>query len=232
MPRDLKITLGILTVAVLIGLISLRGLHRHMQDLAESQSSEEKARREVLAPEIKTPTDVSQGAKIYWAAGEDRVSATTVELALSADPVQRGKQVLRALIADTPSPEQRTMPADAELLAFYILSDGTAVADFSDALSSETPSGIESEQLVADSITRTLEDNVPTARRLKILIHGQEVETLAGHVDLTGFFDLNPPNPAPPAPAQSNSAPAMNPPNASAPPKYRRPGSIAKPPPK
>jgi hypothetical protein len=228
MPRDLKIALGILSVAVLIGLISLRGLHRRMEGLAESQSSEEKARREVLAPEIKTPTDVSQGAKIYWAAGEDRVTSTTVELALSADPVQRGKQVLQALIADTPSPEQRTMPADAELLAFYILSDGTAVADFSDALSSETPSGIESEQLVVDSMTRTLEDNVPTARRLKILIHGQEVETLAGHVDLTGFFDLNPPNPAPLAPAQSNAAPATNPPNASAP----RPGSIAKPPPK
>jgi hypothetical protein len=232
MPRDLKIALGILSVAVLIGLISLRGLHRHMQGLAESQSSEEKARREVLAPEIKTPTDVSQGTKIYWAAGEDRVTATTVELALSADPVQRGKQVLQALISDTPTPEQRTMPADAELLAFYILSDGTAVADFSDALSSETPSGIESEQLVVDSITRTLEDNVPTALRLKILIHGQEVETLAGHVDLTGFFDLNPPNAAPQAPAQSNAAPAMNSPNASALPKSRRPGGIAKPQPK
>ena len=69
MPRDLKIALGILTVAVLVGLISLRGLHQRMQGLAESQSSEEKARREVLAPEIKTPTDAPQGARIYWAAG-------------------------------------------------------------------------------------------------------------------------------------------------------------------
>ena len=110
MPRDLKIALGILTVAVLIGLISSRGSHQRMQGLAESQSTEEKARREVLAPEIKTPTDVPQGAKIYWAAGEDRVASTTVELALSADPVERGKQVLHALIADTPSPEQRTIP--------------------------------------------------------------------------------------------------------------------------
>ena len=66
MPRYFKIALGILTVAVLIGLISLRGLHQRMQGLAESQSTEEKARREVLAPEIKTPTDVPQGAKIYW----------------------------------------------------------------------------------------------------------------------------------------------------------------------
>jgi hypothetical protein len=229
MPRDLKIALGILTVAVLIGLISLRGLHQRMQGLAESQSTEEKARREVLAPKIKTPTDVPQGAKIYWAAGEDRVASTAVELALSADPVERGKQVLHALIADTPSSEQRTIPADAELLAFYILPDGTTVADFSDALSSETPSGVESEQLVVDSISQTLENNVATVRRLKILIHGQEVETLAGHLDLTGFFDLNPPNAAPLAPPRSNAASATNPPNASASPKSRRPGSLGKP---
>ena len=193
MPRNLKIVLAMLSVAVAVGLLSLRGLHRRMQGLAELQSSEEKARREVLAPEISTPSDVPQGAKIYWAAGEDRVAATTVERALSADPVERGKQVLHALIADAPTAEQRTISADTELLAFYILPDGTAIADFSDALSSETPSGTESEQVVLDSIAKTLENNVPVVRRLKILIHGQEVETLAGHVDLTGFFELNPP---------------------------------------
>ena len=230
MPRDLKIALGILTVAVAVVLISLRGLHRRMQGLAESQSSDEKARREVLAPEISTPSDVPQGAKIYWAAGEDRVTATTVELALSADPVQRGKQALEALIADTPTAEQRTIPADTELLAFYILSDGTAIADFSDALSSETPSGIESEQLVVDSIARTLENNVPTPRRLKILIHGQEAETLAGHVDLTGFFDLNPLNAAPQAPAPSSAAPTPSTPSSvPAPPKTLAPGGAPKP---
>jgi hypothetical protein len=42
-----------------------------------------------------------------------------------------------------------------------------------------------------DSITRTLEANVPKVQRLKILIHGQEVETLAGHLDLTGTFLVN-----------------------------------------
>jgi len=71
------------------------------------------------------------------------------------------------------------------------LPDGTAIADFSDTLSTGTPSGIMSEQLAVDSIARTLEKNVSGLRRLKILIHGQEVDTLAGHVDLTGFFDLN-----------------------------------------
>ncbi len=213
MPRNLKIALGILIAAVLVGLISLRGLHQRMQGLAESQSSEEQARREVLTPEISTPTDAKVNAKIFWAGGEDRVVATVVQIPLSADPVERGKQVLQALIADATTIEQRTIPSDTALLGFYILADGTAIADFSAPLSSETPSGIESEQLVIDSISRTLENNIPTVRRLKILIHGQEVDTLAGHVDLTGFFDLNPPGSSPvaPAAAQSPNAPTATP---------------------
>ncbi|MBV9888874.1 MAG: hypothetical protein JO119_20210, partial [Acidobacteria bacterium] len=41
------------------------------------------------------------------------------------------------------------------------------------------------------SITKTLEANVPQVRWLKILIHGQEVDTLAGHLDLTRTFLVN-----------------------------------------
>jgi hypothetical protein len=192
MPRNLKITLGILSVAVLIGLISLHGLHRRIEHLSQEQGSEEQQRRELLKPEIATSTDAMANAKIYWAAGVDRVTPVETQLPLSADAAKRGRQVLDALIADAPSEEQRTLPADARLLGFYILPDGTAIADFSEALASETPSGILSEEIAVESIARTVESNVASARRLKILIHGQEVDTLAGHADLTGFFDLNP----------------------------------------
>ena len=141
MPRKWKIAIGILAVAVLIGLISLRGLHRRMERLAETQAAEEQARHEVLAPPISTPTDVNVKAKIFWAAGPDQVAPVEIELPLSADPVQRSRQLLQALIANPPTPDQRTLPADTVLLGFYILPDGTAIADFSDALSTEMPSG-------------------------------------------------------------------------------------------
>ena len=192
MPRNLKITLGILSVAVLIGLISLRGLHQRIEHLSKEEGSEEQERRELLKPATSTSTDVMVNAKIFWAAGADRIAAVEMQLPLSADPAKRGRQVLDALIADAPGEAQRTLPADTTLLGFYILPDGTAIADFSEALASETPSGILSEEMAVDSIARTLESNVAGARRLKILIHGQEVDTLAGHADLTGFFDLNP----------------------------------------
>lgn len=193
MPRNLKIALGILGVAVLIGLISLHGLHQRIQHLSESPNSEEQARHDVLTAPIATPTDVKVQAKIFWgAAAPDRIASVLVELPLSADPVQRAKQVLNELISSPPTPEQRTLPADATILGFYILPDGTAIADFSDALVTEIPSGIASEETAVDSIAQTLGSNIPSLRRLKILIRGQEMDTLAGHVDLTGFFDLTP----------------------------------------
>ena len=213
MTRNLKITIAILAVAVIIGLLSLRGLSKRIERLQENPSSEEQARRELLAPKVSTPTDVLSRAKIYWAAAADSTAPTEVELALSADPVKRARQVIDTLVSEAPSPEQRTLPEDTTLLGFYLLPDGTAVADFSDSLSSETPSGILSERLAVDSIVQTLKSNLPAAHRLKILIHGQEVDTLAGHVDLTGFFDLNPPAAAPavaePIAALASPVPAL-----------------------
>lgn len=227
MPRNVKIAIAILAVAVVIGLISLGSLRSHMKGLNVTQSSEEQARRAVLEPPISTPTDKPVEAKIFWAAGPGKVSPVKIELPLSADPVERSRQLLRALIANPPTPGQRTLPASTTLLGFYILPGGTAVADFSDSLASELPSGILSESAAVDSIVKTLAADVPQLRRLKILIHGQEVDTLAGHVDLTGFFDLNPALPAtsnasvssgrPVAPADAEasskaSAPAAPPP--------------------
>jgi hypothetical protein len=44
---------------------------------------------------------------------------------------------------------------------------------------------------------------------MKILIHGQEMETLAGHLDLTGTFVVNTnPAPAPTSQPSAASAPA------------------------
>ena len=129
---------------------------------------------------------------MFWGSkAGDSFTPVTVELPLSVDPVLRAKQVLNTLLAGPIDPEARTLPADAALLAFYLLPDGTGVADFSESMSTSIPSGIQSEQMAVDSITRTLEANVPQVQRLKILIHGQEMDTLAGHLDLTQTFLVN-----------------------------------------
>jgi spore germination protein GerM len=154
------------------------------------QQSEEQARRELAQPITVNPGDPRVKTRLFWASDalDSTLAPVVVELPLANDPVVRSKQVLNTLLAGPVDAELRTLPPDAVLLAFYLLPDGTGIADFSEALATAVPSGIASEQMAVDSIARTLEANVPQVQRLKILIHGQEVETLAGHLDLTGAF--------------------------------------------
>jgi len=192
LSKGLKTTIVILAVMVALGLVTLPGLRRAMQRLRRVPRTEEQARREVMEEPISTPTDVQVQAHMYWlsAAAPNSLEPTAISLPLSADPVERSKQLLNALIARAPAPENRTLPVEASLLAFYIQPDGTAIADFSDEISSKMESGILSEQLAVQSITQTLGANVSGIRQLKILVHGQEAETLSGHLDLYGMFPV------------------------------------------
>ncbi|MBS1839278.1 MAG: GerMN domain-containing protein [Acidobacteria bacterium] len=188
-----RILIG-LVVAVVAAAIYLPVLKKRVKRQAQvQQKSEEQARRELTQSLNANSNEPKVKAKLYWAAdGDDSgLSSTTVELPLSNDPTLRAKQVLNTLLAGPVDSELKTLPSDAALLAFYILPDGTGVADFSEAMTTSIPSGIQSEQLAVDSIARTLSENVPQVKQLKILIHGQEVETLAGHLDLTGTFPVN-----------------------------------------
>jgi hypothetical protein len=213
LSKGLKTTIVILCVMVALGLVTLPGLRQTVQRLRSTPRTEEQARREVMQEPISTPTDVQVQAQMFWlsAATPTSLEATAIPLPLSADPVERSKQLLNALIARAPAPEKRTLPAEASLLAFYIQPDGTAIADFSDEISSGMPSGILSEQLAVQSIAQTLGANVTGIRQLKILVHGQEAETLAGHLDLYGFFPVSSATPAAAPAAPSSTAPTASP---------------------
>lgn len=193
MSRGLKATIAILAALVVLALLALPGLRQAIQRISKSPKSEQEARREVMQAPISTPTDVNVQAQMYWLSPTTpgSLAATSVQIPLSADSVQRAKQLLNALIVMSPAPARRTLPADATLLAFYIQPDGTGIADFSDELSTGTPSGILSEQLAVDSIVQTLGANNTGIQKLKILIHGQDAETLAGHLDISGVFPVS-----------------------------------------
>jgi hypothetical protein len=116
MSRALKIALGVLAMAVVIGVFNFQSLRARILRLARSQKTEEQARREVLAPPVSTPTDKLVQAQIYWAVSTGGVAPVAVQLPLSDDPVQRAKQVLQELITSPPTADQRTLPADTNLL--------------------------------------------------------------------------------------------------------------------
>jgi hypothetical protein len=57
--------------------------------------------------------------------------------------------------------------------------------DLSSDLVSGIYPGIEAESLAVYSIVNSITTNIPAVKRVKILIQGQEVDTLEGHADLT-----------------------------------------------
>jgi spore germination protein GerM len=228
-PRWRGWLLSGLALAVIVAAIYFPTLRRRVQRAARlQQQSEEQARRELTLTLPANPGQPRVKTKLFWASstGDDGLAPTTVELPLSDDPVLRAKQVLNTLLAGPVDTELRTLPPDAALLEFYLLPDGTGVADFSEALATSTPSGIQSEQLAVDSIARTLEADVPQVQRMKILIHGQEMETLAGHLDLMGTFVVNTkPSQAAEKLAQTPAPPGSQPPRTGAPASNKAPAA-------
>jgi len=208
-PRWRTWLIGMLVLAVIVAAAYFPILKRRLRQSAQvQQQSEEQARRELTQPSVASSGEPLIRARMFWSSGAEDGSLMPVgvDLPLAKDPVLRAKQVLNTLLAGPVDADLRTLPPDAVLLAFYLLPDGTGIADFSEALATATPSGIESEQMAVDSITKTLEANVPEVRWLKILVHGQEVDTLAGHLDLTRTFQVN----AKPAAMPSTAAQAAN----------------------
>jgi hypothetical protein len=228
MPRAWKIAAAAAVVFVIFAVMSIPAMVRSVLGLRTAGVTAEQQRRSIIQSPISTPTDTRVTAQLFWASPTlpGTIEPSQVELPLSADPVQRAKQLIAALITQAPTPAQSTLPADATLLQFYLLPDGTAVADFSDALGTETPSGILSEQLAVDSIVRTLGAGVSQVHQLKILIHGQETETLAGHLDLTGFFPVTAPDSTAALAAAPSSTSTASPTAPAAPaPPARKPAS-------
>lgn len=116
----------------------------------------------------------------------------TVNIALPGDPAERSRQVLRALIsAYLDNKSKHPLATGADIEAVFLVKPNIAVVDTNAEFADGHRSGILVEQLTVASIAQTLAANVDGVGRVKILVQGKERETLAGHADLTRFYELS-----------------------------------------
>ncbi len=139
-----------------------------------------------------TPANSGSRAVLMLASDADgRLHRRQVATQLPADPGSRTRELIRLLLAayaEKGSPHP--LPPGAAVKEVFIIGGNTAVIDFNLDFADQHPSGVRVERLTVDSIAATLAANVPAIRRIKILIEDQERPTLAGHLDLSGFFDV------------------------------------------
>jgi hypothetical protein len=183
-PRHL-----LLAVAALLVLVVGMGLYlRHIRERAQ-QTEATAVDASPVAPPASGPTET---VTLYVAddvAGILRARAA--EIPLPGGRQQRAEELLRALLriyqqAGAAHPLSR----GADIRAIYLVDPGAAVIDLNAAFADQHRSGILSEQLTINSLVETLGVNVPGIQRVNILVEGQSRETLAGHADLSNWFDV------------------------------------------
>jgi Sporulation and spore germination len=149
------------------------------QRLAQQQSI-------VLPPGTGPTTPVT----FYLASDADGILHRSQEaMALPEERSERVRTILRALFARYPQASQSpSSSAGSDLRDVFLLGTDTAVVDTSTSFADSRPSGVLAEELTIASIVATLHANNPQIVRVKILVDGNERETLAGHADLRRFY--------------------------------------------
>ena len=184
-PRPL-----LLSVATMLVVVVLMGFYlRHMRSQERQEAVPPAANALPVAPPPSGPTETVTLYVADDAAGILR--PRSAQIPLPSGRQQRAEELLRALVRiyQQPGATHPLAPA-SDIRSVYLVNPGIAVVDLNAAFADQHRSGILSEQLTINSLVETLAINVPAIQRVSILVEGKARETLAGHADLTDFFDV------------------------------------------
>jgi len=184
MTRALTFATALLLAAVVAMGVYLHILRRNERERAQNLPDT----RPISAPVAGPASHVI----LYLAYdGPGTVRAQEATIALPADPAQRGREILHALLGEyVKRPSSHELPAGADVKDVFLVSGNTAVVDTTPAFAEGHRSGIFVETLTVASLVKTLTANLPGVTRVKILVDGKQRETLAGHADLECFYDV------------------------------------------
>lgn len=184
-PRSFYIAVSVLLAAAL----GMSVYVWHMRGRAAATPVASSDRRPV-APPVAGPTEQVSLFVAYDDVGV--LHAQFARIALPSVRQERAEELLRALLAiylDKSSPHP--LPPGSDIRSVYMVDPGLAVIDINAAFADGHRSGVLEEELTVASLIQTLSANIPGILRVKILVEGQERETLAGHADLAQFFDVS-----------------------------------------
>src|SRR5579863_3963868 len=183
-PRHLLIGVVVLLVAV-FGMSMYAWHMRGRVAITPGPSADTRA----LALQFSGPTERATLFVAYDIDGSLR--PRSAQIPLPAGRQQRAEELIGALLSiylDKLSPHPLAPGADVR--SVFLVDPGVAVIDLNSAFADGHRSGVLVEDLTIASLIHTISANIPGVLKVKILVDGKERETLAGHADLTGFYDV------------------------------------------
>jgi hypothetical protein len=181
-PRYLQITMALLFVAVLVLGFYVRHMRGRVKEAVRVVASRP------LAPPASGPTEQ---VTLYVAYDDPGVlHAESARIALSSGRQERAQELVQALLVRYLDRQStHPLPARADVRDVYMVDPGLVVIDLNSAFADGHRSGILVEQLTVASLSETLAANLPGINRVQFLVDGKQRDTLAGHADLSGYYD-------------------------------------------
>jgi hypothetical protein len=210
-----KVLLLIMLGVLAAGAFYLRALAQRVF-IQTPKQAEQAIRTRLHEAAFEPSSGPQQSALLYFPSLNDaRLIAEVRRITWAENDSDKIRQVLLALI-EGPGQAPASLPASGPVLSrplppstnvrgVFLVSDGTAYVDFANEVlngpqaaspGSAPPSGltpgIATETLAVYSVVNSITANVPSVKRVKFLIQGQEVDTLDGHADLTEAYAPDP----------------------------------------
>ena len=182
-PRQWAAVTAIAVAAIAFAFALFTGLSRLLN--APAPSAEAPATP--VAPVAPDAPAVPRIKATLYFASEDgmRLVPAEAEVPLAEGLVAQARSIVEAqLRAEAPAPLASTIPKGATLRGIFVSQRNEVFVDLDPAIKSAHPGGTLQELMTVYTIVNALLTNLPTLQEVQILIGGQEVDTLAGHVDL------------------------------------------------
>jgi Sporulation and spore germination len=184
-PRHLLISVAVLLIAAAL----MSSYAWHMRKLVTATEIITTDTRP-LAPPVAGPTE---RVALFVAHDDDgTLHAQAAEIPMPSGRQERTQELLRALLAiylDKNSPH--VLGSGADVRSVFLVDPGVAVIDVNSAFADTHRSGVLVEELTIASFIHTISVNTPGIVKVRILVDGKERDTLAGHADLSSFYDVN-----------------------------------------
>jgi flagellar basal body-associated protein FliL len=108
------------------------------------------------------------------------------------DPALQAKEIVRALLEGSKEGLVNTFPAGVTVKDVKLDDGGTAFVNFNENLIKLHPGGSTAEMASIYSLTNSITENVPEAKKVKILMEGKELSSIKGHISTKNAFRPDP----------------------------------------
>lgn len=190
-PRDPafgRFAFTVLTIALVVIVLGLTGIYYYFQSGAATSGSNPlgsimKKGAETLGP--------NQVMLYYTKDGKQLVSTVANAGSIGMSPADKARKIVESLVEGKDAAGLKTaVPAGTKVVTVFI-KDNLAIVNLSREVMSNLQGGVDSELLAVYSIVNSILFNLEGIEAVQILIDGEKVPTLHGHIDISSPLIAN-----------------------------------------